>query len=74
MSHILIIKLQFKKVEFNSQNLFELSLLFYSILLCLLLSLSVSNFGIALRLKLMFLPIFFYFIIKNQLVYKFKIR
>ena len=74
LSHILIIKLHFKKIEFNSQNLLELSLLFYSILLCLLLSLSVSNFGIALRLKLMFLPIFFYFLIKNQLVYRFKIR
>ncbi|MDA9733436.1 hypothetical protein N9U63_02160 [Candidatus Pelagibacter sp.] len=74
LSHILIIKLHFKKIEFNSQNLLELSLLFYSILLCLLLSLSVSNFGIALRLKLMFLPIFFYFLIKNQLVYRFKIK
>ena len=71
ISHVLIIKINFKKFKFDNKNLLEVSLLFYSILLCLILSLSVSNYGIALRLKLMFLPVFFYFIIKNELIYKF---
>lgn len=64
-SHILLIKIDFNKNKFNKYYLYEYSLLLYSVLLFVLLALSVSNYGIALRLKLMFLPIFFYFIFKN---------
>lgn len=64
-SHILLIKINFNTIKFNSYHLYEYILLLYSVLLFILLSLSVSNYGIALRLKLMFLPFFFYFIFKN---------
>jgi hypothetical protein len=70
--HLLFIKIQPFKIESNRFRLFEISLLFFSMLLFLLISLSISNYGMALRLKLMFLPIFFYFIFKNQKVYSFK--
>lgn len=73
-SHIFFIKININKVEFKNHYIYEYSLLFYSVLLFLLLALSVSNYGIALRLKLMFLPIFFYFIVKNLSTISIKIK
>ena len=70
--HLLIIKVKLTKIKIDHFKLFEFSLLFYAILICFLISLSVSNYGIGLRLKLMFLPIFFYFILKNQKNYIFQ--
>lgn len=70
--HLLIVKVKLTKIKIDHFKLFEFSLLFYAILLCFLISLSVSNYGIGLRLKLMFLPIFFYFILKNQKNYNFQ--
>ena len=70
--HLLFVKIKPLKIDSNRFKLFEVSLLFFSILLFLLISLSISNYGMALRLKLMFLPIFFYFIFKNQNIYNFK--
>ena len=64
-SHILLININYDKKKINKYYLYEYILLLYSVLLFTLLALSVSNYGIALRLKLMFLPIFFYFIFKN---------
>ena len=64
-SHILLIKIDFNKIKFDAFHVYEYTFLLYSVLLFALLSLSVSNYGIALRLKLMFLPFFFYFILKN---------
>ena len=69
--HLMLIRVNLKKIKFNYFKLFEFSLLLYAILICVLLSFSVSNYGIALRLKLLFLPIFFYFIFKNQKNYSF---
>lgn len=65
LMHILFVKIKLNKFSNKNIDLIEYSLLLFSIIMCLIISLSISNYGIALRLKLMFLPIFFYFIIKN---------
>lgn len=70
-AHLLIIEANLTKIKIDYFKLFEYSLLLYAILICFFISFSVSNYGIALRLKLMFLPIFFYFIFKNQKNYNF---
>ena len=64
--HIFFIDIKFFKNDSSLFKLFEVSLLFFSILLCILVCLSISNYGMALRLKLMFLPLFFYFIFKKS--------
>ena len=72
--HVFLIKLNFNKTKEYYLSLTEQGLLLFALLLCLLLSLSVSNYGIALRLKLMFLPIFFYLIIKKQNSFKLELK
>ena len=74
LTHVLLIDVKFNKTKENYLSLFEQALLLFACLMCLILSLSVSNYGIALRLKLMFLPIFFYFIIKKQNSIKFELK
>lgn len=74
LTHVLFIDVKFNKTKENYLSLFEQALLLFACLMCLILSLSVSNYGIALRLKLMFLPIFFYFIIKKQNSIKFELK